>query len=208
MRRRSSLPERSRAFHPEDDYVRSLHLGPRAGARIGEYASPEPNEYSDDYYGPGDNYERRGTGDDVNPPRQYGPRVGTRGIVLHEPVRPTARPTDSGSYGRMHPGDMSWASLRRHIERTERERSEPDHRGRGPKGYVRSDERLQELICEGLSDDPFIDASEVTVTVKNGEVTLTGNVDDRRTKYEIEEFVDRLSGVKEIHNQLHTIRPT
>src|SRR4051794_23378231 len=100
--RRSNLPERTRAFHPEDEdkRTRPLHLGPRAGARIGEYASREPNEYSDDYYGPGDNYERRGFSDDVNPPRQHERRA-RAGAVLHGNVRPTAEPTDSGSYGRM-----------------------------------------------------------------------------------------------------------
>jgi osmotically-inducible protein OsmY len=205
--RRSTLSERTRAFHPEDNQVRPLHLGPRAGARIGEYAPREPNEYSDDYYGPGDNYERRGFSDDVNPPRQYerGPRPG--GVVLHGNVRPTAEPTDSGSYGRMHPGARSWASLQRHIERTDRERATPDHRGRGPKGYVRSDQRVHELICERLTDDPNIDASEVTIAVQDGEVTLTGTVDDRGTKYEIEEVVDSVHGVQDIHNQLHTMRP-
>jgi hypothetical protein len=79
-------------------------------------------------------------------------------------------------------------------------------RGKGPKGYERSDERLKELICERLTDDDEIDASDITVDVRNGEVTLSGTVDDRRTKYLVEELVERCGGVKEIHNNLRLSR--
>ncbi len=80
-------------------------------------------------------------------------------------------------------------------------------RGRGPKGYQRSDERLKEVICEQLTDDPRIDASEITVTVKNGEVTLEGTVNDRSSKYRAEDLVDDCSGVREIHNRLRVQSP-
>lgn len=78
----------------------------------------------------------------------------------------------------------------------------PSMRGRGPKGYQRSDERLKEMICERLSDDPDIDPSDVSLEVKNGEVTLEGQVEDRATKYQIEELVDGCGGVREVHNRL------
>ena len=58
-----------------------------------------------------------------------------------------------------------------------------------------------------LTNDQNIDASEVTVEVKGGEVPLTGNVDARRTKYEIEHKIEHHTGVNEIHNQLRTWRP-
>jgi osmotically-inducible protein OsmY len=76
------------------------------------------------------------------------------------------------------------------------------HRGKGPKGYTRSDDRLKEVICEKLSDDPMIDASEISVDVTGQVVKLTGTVDDRSTKYEVEELVERCGGVKDIDNQL------
>jgi hypothetical protein len=204
--RRNELFERNRRFRSDEGGNRRLHLTPRHSATMGHYSSPEPNEYSDDYYGPGDRYEGRGFEDDFNPPRQD-ERSDVGGIVLRPgDVRPTARPTDSGHYGEMHPGDQSWASLRRHMSHRQEE-SAPNHRGRGPKGYQRSDERLHEMICEMLTNDPDINASEVTVEVKGGEVTLTGNVDDRRTKYDIEHKIDRYTGVHEIRNQLRTWRP-
>lgn len=75
-------------------------------------------------------------------------------------------------------------------------------RGRGPQGYQRSDARLKELICERLTDDPAIDASNITIDVTAQVVKLTGTVDDRRTKYEIEELIENFGGVKDIDNQL------
>lgn len=74
--------------------------------------------------------------------------------------------------------------------------------GRGPKGYVRSDERIREDICELLSRQGRIDASEVDVKVAGGEVTLTGTVMQRGDKLEIEHIVEHVSGVKDVHNQI------
>ena len=74
--------------------------------------------------------------------------------------------------------------------------------GRGPKGYRRSDERLKEEVCDRLTADPDIDASEVTVTVKDGEVTLEGCVFDRQTKRGAEDCVETISGVRQVHNRL------
>lgn len=80
--------------------------------------------------------------------------------------------------------------------------SSQSFRGRGPKGYQRSDDRLKEMICERLTDDPAIDASNITIDVTGQCVKLTGTVDDRSTKYEIEELVENFGGVKDIDNQL------
>ncbi|MES2404337.1 MAG: BON domain-containing protein, partial [Pseudomonadota bacterium] len=76
------------------------------------------------------------------------------------------------------------------------------YRGRGPKNYSRSDERIQEDISERLWDADDVDASDVTVEVKNGEVTLRGNVERRSIKHRIEDIADACSGVKDIHNEI------
>lgn len=78
-------------------------------------------------------------------------------------------------------------------------------RGRGPVGYTRSDERLRETICERLTDDPYIDASDIEVDVQQQRVTLRGSVSDRRTKYEVEELVEQ-AGAREIANELRVRR--
>lgn len=78
----------------------------------------------------------------------------------------------------------------------------PSQYGRGPKGYVRSDERIREDVCDRLSDDDEIDARDITVTVKGGEVILEGTAIDRRTKHRAEDVAESVSGVKEVTNHL------
>lgn len=74
--------------------------------------------------------------------------------------------------------------------------------GRGPKNYVRSDERIREDVCERLCYHPYVDASDVEVTVRDGEVTLTGSADDRDAKRYIGDVAYDVRGVRDVHNQL------
>jgi hypothetical protein len=74
--------------------------------------------------------------------------------------------------------------------------------GRGPRNYQRSDERVREDVNERLTIDPRIDASEIDVRVQNGEVTLSGTVDDRRTRRLAEEIIEDLPGVRDVRNEL------
>jgi hypothetical protein len=77
-----------------------------------------------------------------------------------------------------------------------------DQRGRGPKGYRRSDERIREDVHDRLTDDPFLDATEIVVMVESGEVTLTGTVNSREDRRRAEDIVERLSGVDHVQNNL------
>jgi HSP20 family molecular chaperone IbpA len=74
--------------------------------------------------------------------------------------------------------------------------------GRGPKNWRRSDERIREDVNERLTEHPDVDATDIEVEVKNGEVTLTGRVDDRASKRIAEYISESVSGVKDVHNQL------
>ena len=74
--------------------------------------------------------------------------------------------------------------------------------GIGPKGYTRSDDRIREDISERLEDHPAIDASNIEIRVENGEVTLTGMVDNRRAKRLAEDIAEECRGVKDVHNQI------
>ncbi len=78
----------------------------------------------------------------------------------------------------------------------------PDHTGRGPKGYRRADERIYEDVCETLSLSSEIDASEIEVTVKQGRVHLTGEVENRQTKRMVEFEIENISGVIDVQNDL------
>jgi osmotically-inducible protein OsmY len=83
---------------------------------------------------------------------------------------------------------------------------QPSHAGKGPKGYTRSDERLKEDISERLTRDPNVDASDIGIDARNGNVTLTGSVADRRTKHYVEDLCEDCYGVQDIDNRL-TVRP-
>jgi hypothetical protein len=85
---------------------------------------------------------------------------------------------------------------------------EASHRGKGPKGYRPSDDRLREKICERLTDDPFIDASDIEVSVANGEATLSGVVETRRMKFSVEELVSDIPGVSTVNNSIRIRRTT
>lgn len=78
----------------------------------------------------------------------------------------------------------------------------PNYRGRGPKGYQRSDDRILEDVCDRLTDDEAVDASAVTVHVNNGEVTLRGSVNSRAQKHAAEDSAEGVSGVRDVINQL------
>jgi osmotically-inducible protein OsmY len=81
-------------------------------------------------------------------------------------------------------------------------RREQDHRGRGPKGYRRSDERIRDDVSDRLADDPYVDASDIEVSVQNGEVTLSGMVDSRQARRRAEDLVENVSGVSHVQNNL------
>jgi osmotically-inducible protein OsmY len=79
---------------------------------------------------------------------------------------------------------------------------EGPHRGRGPLGYQRSNERIHEEVCDRLEAHGHLDASNIEVKVEKGEVTLTGTVPDRRTKRLAETVAEGVRGVADVHNQL------
>jgi osmotically-inducible protein OsmY len=76
------------------------------------------------------------------------------------------------------------------------------HRGKGPKDYKRSDERIRDDINDRLTDDHALDASSITVAVKDGEATLSGNVDSKFAKRRAEDIADMATGVKHVQNNL------
>ena len=74
--------------------------------------------------------------------------------------------------------------------------------GCGPRGYHRTDERILEDVCETMTDDGDLDASDIEVGVTAGEVTLSGTVATRSQKRLAEDIADGVSGVAEVHNRL------
>lgn len=97
----------------------------------------------------------------------------------------------------------SWFGNEDAERRRERDMREAgQHRGRGPKGYQRSDTRIMEDMNDRLTEDPHIDASEIEVRVEGREVTLTGTVNGRFEKRHAEDLAESVSGVSHVQNNL------
>jgi len=75
-------------------------------------------------------------------------------------------------------------------------------RGHGPQNYKRTDERITEDVCEELTLDHDVDASGIVVETRDGEVTLSGIVPDRESKWHAEDIAERCYGVKNVQNLL------
>ena len=90
----------------------------------------------------------------------------------------------------------------REFRSTETWRASGPFRGRGPKGYQRSDERIREDLCDRLTAHGLVDATDIEVTTRGGEVTLSGFVDSRDAKRAAEDCAEEIPGVREVHNQL------
>lgn len=76
------------------------------------------------------------------------------------------------------------------------------HVGRGPQGYQRSNERIEEDVNERLTQHGHLDASDVRVSVEDGEVTLEGTVESRRAKRLADDLTESVRGVRDVHNRL------
>lgn len=99
------------------------------------------------------------------------------------------RPAGAGRY------QTGWSGVGGDLDRE-------DNRGKGPKGYKRSDERIHEDVCERLMSDRDVDASDIEVSVSDSEVTLTGAVRSKHEKRCAEDCADAISGVTHVQNNL------
>ncbi len=79
-------------------------------------------------------------------------------------------------------------------------------RSEGPRNYRRADDRIHDDVCTRLAHEHALDVSEVTVHVRDGVVTMEGTVNDRRSKYEIEDIAESVFGVRDVHNHIHVHR--
>jgi len=164
------------------------------------FGSDQHRQYSrEDYgatnYGPEpDNRSRFGSSGYQRPDRDvYGRNFGARDRGYPD----RGRDQERGFLDRATDEVSSWFG-----DRDAERRRELDHRGRGPKGYQRSDSRVQDDVSDRLADDSYLDASNIEVTVSNGEVTLAGSVDSRNARRRAEDLAEQVSGVSYVQNNL------
>lgn len=183
-------PDRQRDFGTDGGYGPSGSRYPRMGRA----------DWSTDDLGYAGDLNDQGYGDES---RRYARGAGNG-------YHPSDNPSYRGGYERGRARDdrgfmdkasdevASWFG----DEEAARRRAVDSHRGKGPRGYRRSDARILEEVNDRLSDDPSLDASDIEVTVDNGEVTLTGQVTDRWEKRRAEDCADQVSGVGHVQNNL------
>lgn len=101
-------------------------------------------------------------------------------------------PEYNGYYGDMNARDNIGADV---YART-------DHRGKGPKGWKRSDERIREDVCEALYNSYDVDASQIEVYVEEGIARLSGAVPTRRMKKIAENLTEKVGGIVDVQNEI------
>jgi osmotically-inducible protein OsmY len=80
------------------------------------------------------------------------------------------------------------------------------HPGTGPKSHGRSDVHVHEHVCDALTDDPVLRAAAIDVEVRDGEVTLSGDVDSWETKRHAQDLALQATGVKDVQNNLRVVK--
>lgn len=115
---------------------------------------------------------------------------------------PYARDTHRG-FGHDYARDRGWSGGGAHDDYVREDR--PSFRGRGPKNWRRTDERIREEVNERLTYHDGVDATDVDVAVENGEVTLSGQVGSRWEKRVAEDVAESVRGVHDVHNRLKVV---
>ncbi len=222
---RERQQERERERRYRDDYVRTEDQGVQYGARrSGEGYRPSSDSgpiYGSGYANEGRPYGRSGRFDELSPEYrsfEAGQQRVHRGDYDREAYVPNPRDGRGeearGWWERTQDEVSSWFGdehARRRREWDERRDEthaieQGEHRGKGPKGYRRSDARMAEDISDRLTDDRYVDASDIEVSVKDGEATLSGTVTRREDKRRAEDLAEAVSGVSHVQNNLRVRR--
>jgi osmotically-inducible protein OsmY len=74
--------------------------------------------------------------------------------------------------------------------------------------WERTDQDVASAVRNALKWDVLVPDDRVTSTVSNGTVTLQGNVDTWMQRYDAENAVHRLTGVKSVTNQINVKAPS
>lgn len=151
-------------------------------------------------YGQGSGYRQSG----YEQGRQYGDAYGQDAGYQQSGSRHEQGGSRQSGYGResSYPYGGQGGSGYQGQGRSGQERDFGSRRGLGPRSYTRTDDRIREDVNECLMDDDHVDASGITVQVKDGTVTLTGTVDERWEKHRAEDIADACSGVRDVQNDI------
>jgi Predicted periplasmic or secreted lipoprotein len=176
----------------------------------GDYNQGYGNDYSDPYIkrGRGDSYK-------ANFDKRYYDQHG------HTNEDYNRYGGDTRNYGNANQGgfDRDWwdrtkdevaawfgdddAERRRRMDK----RDMGGNKGKGPKNYRRSEQRILEDVCDRLTYDDMLDATDMEVQVMGTEVILSGFVVTREQKRRAEYLVESVNGVENVENRLKIGQP-
>jgi osmotically-inducible protein OsmY len=202
--------ERSSGWGEQRGGYGGEHAGSRGGGawredqpRYGDYGGRSAGDIYRRYYGGGASPY---TGSDYSSGRSRGAGrsfgEGGYGREMEQGRRGALGYGGYGGMGGAETGSGALSERQSGYGRGAQQSAEQTHRGKGPRGYRRSDQRVHEAVCDCLTDDPHIDASNIDVTVKDCEVTLAGTVSTREEKRRAEDMSARIPGVKDVTNNL------
>jgi HSP20 family molecular chaperone IbpA len=97
-----------------------------------------------------------------------------------------------------------WEDRVHHRPESARRQEDGPHRGKGPRNYKRSDDRIREDVSDRLSDDPYVDASDIDIKVEDGNVILSGRVDHRESRRRAVQLAESVRGVNNVESHLRT----
>lgn len=207
----------------EDEYSTGSYQGGRGSGRGNYYrdnnygGSENDTDYdTGSYYGPnrsGSNYYGQESYNDYGGGGTYGgysdrgyygrgPRRGYSGQGNYSDSERGCNPKDRTWWDKTADEVSSWFGDEEAERRRRMDARQGQNRGRGPRNYKRSDERIKEDINDRLTDHYYLDASDIEVDVNNGEVVLTGTVDSRYAKRQAEDIAENVSGVTNVENRL------
>jgi hyperosmotically inducible protein len=69
-----------------------------------------------------------------------------------------------------------------------------------------SDDLIYDLVRQKLAGDQVVKGGALTVDVKNGVVTISGNVQSDRQKTKAEHLAHKVRGVKSVVNQIKVVK--
>ena len=74
--------------------------------------------------------------------------------------------------------------------------------GTAPAGNMSNDGPIQMAVDKKISDDPTLSSLELTTTVLDGKVTVTGTVKSEALKSQVDRALRTVRGVKQVDNQI------
>ncbi|MCR8560789.1 BON domain-containing protein [Mucilaginibacter sp. BJC16-A38] len=72
---------------------------------------------------------------------------------------------------------------------------------------MKTDQQIKDEVMEQIRWEPLLHAASITVSVQNGEVTLTGNADNYAEKFTAQRAAFRVKDIKSITNNILVALP-